>query len=76
MLGLMAAAPILLEGRMFSAKKANQIGIVDEIVDEKNLLNKAYWMARRYIMISVLGVICLAVWESMDVSPHSLDQII
>ena len=30
MIGLMAAAPILLEGKMFSANKARQIGIIDE----------------------------------------------
>lgn len=41
MLGVMAAAPILLEGRMLDAKAAKAAGIVDEVVPPDELLARA-----------------------------------
>ena len=41
MLGLMASAPILMEGRMFSAKKAKTIGLINEVSSPLNLIEDA-----------------------------------
>ena len=41
MLGLMAAAPVLLEGRMFAPKAAKAAGLVDETVAPEDLLARA-----------------------------------
>lgn len=41
MLGLMAAAPVLLEGRMFAPKAARAAGLVDEVVAPEDLLARA-----------------------------------
>ncbi len=41
MLGLMAAAPILLEGKMLSPKAAKSAGLIDEVVDPDQLLAAA-----------------------------------
>ena len=41
MLGVMGAAPALLEGRMFSAKAAKGAGLVDEVVPPADLLARA-----------------------------------
>ncbi len=40
-LGAMAAAPILLEGKLFDPKKAKSAGLVDEVVAPEELLAKA-----------------------------------
>ncbi len=40
-LGAMAAAPILLEGKLFEPKKAKSAGLVDEVVAPDELLEKA-----------------------------------
>ncbi|MEM1129253.1 MAG: enoyl-CoA hydratase-related protein, partial [Pseudomonadota bacterium] len=40
-LGLMAAAPILLEGRTYTPKKAVQAGLVDEVVPSDELIERA-----------------------------------
>jgi 3-hydroxyacyl-CoA dehydrogenase/enoyl-CoA hydratase/3-hydroxybutyryl-CoA epimerase len=41
MLGLMGAAPILLEGKMLSAKAARSAGLIDEVTAPDELLAKA-----------------------------------
>ncbi|MCB1352366.1 MAG: enoyl-CoA hydratase/isomerase family protein [Rhodobacteraceae bacterium] len=41
MLGLMAAAPILLEGKMLAPKLAKGAGLVDEVVPPEELLSRA-----------------------------------
>ena len=41
MLGLMAAAPVLLEGRMFAPKAARAAGLVDEVLAPEDLLARA-----------------------------------
>ncbi len=41
MMGLMNAAPVLLEGKLFDPKKAKQIGLVDELTSDEELLEKA-----------------------------------
>ncbi|PZX15249.1 3-hydroxyacyl-CoA dehydrogenase/enoyl-CoA hydratase/3-hydroxybutyryl-CoA epimerase [Palleronia aestuarii] len=41
MLGIMAAAPILLEGRMFEPAKARSAGLVDEVVPADELVERA-----------------------------------
>ena len=41
MLGLMASAPILMEGRMFSAKKAKTIGLINEVSSPLDLIEDA-----------------------------------
>ena len=41
MLGLMASAPILMEGRMFSAKKAKAIGLINEVSSPLDLIEHA-----------------------------------
>ncbi len=41
MIGLMSSAPILLEGKMFKPEKAKSLGIVDDIFDEENIIDKA-----------------------------------
>ena len=41
MLGLMSSAPILMEGRMFSAQKAKAIGLIDKVSNPLDLINEA-----------------------------------
>lgn len=41
MLGLMSSAPILMEGRMFSAQKAKAIGLIDQTSNSLDLINDA-----------------------------------
>ncbi|RVV98430.1 3-hydroxyacyl-CoA dehydrogenase [Mesobaculum littorinae] len=41
MLGAMAAAPVLLEGKMFDPKAARMTGLVDEVVAHDELLDRA-----------------------------------
>ena len=40
MLGLMSSAPILMEGRMFSAQKAKAIGLIDKVSNPLDLINE------------------------------------
>ena len=41
MVGLMASAPILMEGKMFSPKNAKMAGLIDEIASSDDLINAA-----------------------------------
>ena len=41
MVGLMASAPILMEGKMFSPKDAKNAGLIDEITSSDDLINDA-----------------------------------
>ena len=41
MLGLMSSAPILMEGRMFSAQKAKAMGLIDKVSNPLDLINEA-----------------------------------
>ncbi|MDC3076402.1 enoyl-CoA hydratase/isomerase family protein, partial [Paracoccaceae bacterium] len=41
MMGLMGASSVLLEGRLFASDKAKSIGLVDEVVAEDELIQKA-----------------------------------
>ena len=41
MVGLMASAPILMEGKMFSPKNAKNAGLIDEITSSDDLINDA-----------------------------------
>ncbi|MGL4280037.1 MAG: 3-hydroxyacyl-CoA dehydrogenase NAD-binding domain-containing protein, partial [Albidovulum sp.] len=41
MVGAMAAAPVLLEGKMLDPKKAKAAGLIDEVVDPEDLLKRA-----------------------------------
>ena len=41
MLGLMSSAPILMEGKMFSAKNAKMIGLIDQITNPDDLITDA-----------------------------------
>ncbi len=41
MVGLMASAPILMEGKMFSPKNAKMAGLIDEITSSDDLINDA-----------------------------------
>ncbi len=41
MVGLMASAPILMEGKMFSPKNAKMVGLIDEISSPDNLIADA-----------------------------------
>ncbi|MEE2774445.1 MAG: 3-hydroxyacyl-CoA dehydrogenase NAD-binding domain-containing protein [Pseudomonadota bacterium] len=40
-LGALGSSQILLEGKMFSASAAKSVGLVDEVVEAKNLINAA-----------------------------------
>ena len=41
MMGLMGASSVLLEGKLFTSEKAKSIGLVDELVPENELIQKA-----------------------------------
>ena len=41
MMGLMGASSVLLEGKLFTSNKAKSIGLVDEVVSEDELIQKA-----------------------------------
>ena len=41
MMGLMGASSVLLEGKLFTSDKAKSIGLVDELVPENELIQKA-----------------------------------
>ncbi|QHQ35557.1 3-hydroxyacyl-CoA dehydrogenase NAD-binding domain-containing protein [Algicella marina] len=41
MMGAMAAAPILLEGKMLAPKQAKNMGLIDEVVAPENLMARA-----------------------------------
>ncbi len=41
MMGLMGASSVLLEGKLFTSEKAKSIGLVDEVVSENELIQKA-----------------------------------
>jgi 3-hydroxyacyl-CoA dehydrogenase/enoyl-CoA hydratase/3-hydroxybutyryl-CoA epimerase len=41
MVGLMGASSILLEGKLFPPSKAKSMGIIDEIIDPKDVVNNA-----------------------------------
>ena len=41
MMGLMGASSVLLEGKLFTSEKAKSIGLVDEVVPENELIQKA-----------------------------------
>ena len=41
MMGLMGASAVLLEGKLFTSEKAKSIGLVDELVPENELIQKA-----------------------------------
>ena len=41
MMGLMGASSVLLEGKLFASDKAKSIGLVDEVVAEDELIQKA-----------------------------------
>lgn len=41
MMGLMAAAPILMEGNLFAPAKAKSAGLIDEVVAEDELMTRA-----------------------------------
>ncbi len=41
MMGLMGASSVLLEGKLFTSEKAKSIGLVDEVVSEDELIQKA-----------------------------------
>ena len=41
MIGLMASAPILLEGKMLKPEKAKSLGIINDVSDEENIIDKA-----------------------------------
>ena len=45
MLGLMSSAPILMEGRMFTAQRAKSIGLIDEVSNSSDLIeNSKKWI--------------------------------
>ena len=41
MVGLMSSAPILMEGKMFSAKDAKMVGIIDQVTKKDDLISDA-----------------------------------
>lgn len=46
MIGVKAALPLLLEGTRFSARKAKELGIIDELVPPEQLIDRAKaWLA-------------------------------